>query len=146
MLAEKAPSQLVLVGHHRDSDASPLLFWDAAVIERAHPDLLHPREFHALRFEEPPDGFDPALDEAVVVVARARGVAEAPEPHDQGWPVLELLDHAEVSNLRAVRQLRLSEGEVDVVRVHNLLLVTVRPGTRQAAVPALGPGHRGICA
>src|SRR5215472_10437217 len=82
MLAEKAPSRLVRVGQHRDGDTSLLVFWGAAVIERAHPDLLYPGEFHALRFEEPPDGFDPALDETVVVVARARGVAEAPEPHD----------------------------------------------------------------
>src|SRR5262252_10601903 len=61
MLAEKAPSPLVRVGHHRDGDASPLLFRGAAVIEGAHPDLLHPGEFHTLRFEEPPDGFDAAL-------------------------------------------------------------------------------------
>src|SRR5215470_11055699 len=102
MLAEKAPSQLVLVGHHRDGDASPLLFWDAAIIERAHPDLLHPGEFHALRFEKSPDGFNPALDDAVAVVAPTREVAEAPEPHDEGRSGLKLLDHSEKCNSRAL--------------------------------------------
>src|SRR5712691_9839638 len=137
-------SRLVHVGHQRDGDAPLLVFWGAAVIEWAHPDLLHPGEFHPLLLEEAPDGFDPALGETVVVIARARKIAESPELHDQGRAGLELVDHVEERHLCALRQVRLVEGEVNLDRVHDSLPVAVRPETREAAIHALDPVRRGI--
>src|SRR5215467_4790361 len=139
-----SPSRLVRVGHQRDGDAPPFGFWGAAVIGWAQPDLLYAVEFQPLLLEESPDGFDPALGKTVVVVARACKIAETPESHDEGRAGLELLDHVEERELRALRQIRLVEVEVNLDGVHDPLPVAVRPETRQATVHAFGPVHRGI--
>src|ERR1700730_459825 len=85
---------------------------------------------------------------SVEVVARAREVSEAVEPHDEAWAGFELLDDAEQGCLRITREVRLVEDKIDIDCLHGFPFVAVAPEAGQAALPpkavsfcAFGPIH-----